>query len=355
VTATELRPRAKARRVPLRGAQRTRWLCLFAFSALLAFTSSAGAQKRASAANKQEDKAGSHDPAYRSAIEEALREFELGNWNEALALFQKAHAIEPNARTLRGIGFCLFENRRYVDAMRHLEQAMVDTRSPLSPAQRSSTQQVLERAAAFVAHVSVQLSPPEARLSIDGKETPLDRSGALLLDPGEHELSASAPDHAARSLHVVLESGKNEPVQLALDRRQAAPEPVQEPPSSADAAPARPMLDDRAHLKRGLMIGGFSVAGAALIAGTVTGIMTISRKKQLDKRCPDHTCPESESNTLDSAKGLALGSSISFGMAALGVGLGLTGALLPNMEKKHARGVLRFDVRFSAVALSGSF
>lgn len=331
------------------------WAPLLAACALLCASSVVEAQKRPTAESKQEDKASSQNPAYRAAIDDALREFELGNWNEALALFQRAHAIEPNARTLRGIGFCLFENRRYVDAMRHLEQAMVDTRSPLSQAQRSSTQQVLERASAFVAHVSVQVNPAEAHVLVDGKETSLGSSGALLLDPGEHELSASAPEYVARSLHVVLQSGKNEPVQLALDSRPA-PEPAQETANELEHAPAREAPDERERLKRGLMIGGFTLAGAGLIAGAVTGIMTISKKKQLDKHCPDHTCPSSQADTLDSAKGLALGSSISFGIAALGVGLGLTGALLPRSEKQRAGYErLRIHAGLSSISLSGSF
>ena len=37
---------------------------------------------------------------YRALIEEALQEFSHGNWEEAGALFARAHAVEPSARHL---------------------------------------------------------------------------------------------------------------------------------------------------------------------------------------------------------------------------------------------------------------
>jgi hypothetical protein len=331
------------------------WLaCCVAFVTLVP-AASAEAQRR-TRETKQEDKAGSQNPAYRALIEEAVREFDLGNWNEALALFQKAHAVEPNARTLRGIGFCLFENRRYVDAMRHLEQALVDTRSPLSPSQRSSTQQVLERASAFVTHVSIHLSPSDAHLLVDGKETPLSPSGALLLDPGEHELSASAAGYTAHALQVTLQSGQNDPIRLDLSPVVPQPAPI----ASGPVAPAREHESangqDRRPLKRGLMSGGFALAGVGLVTGAVTGVLTLLRKNELEESCPDHTCPTKEADKLDNAKTLALVSSISFGVAAVGAGIALTGLLLPNGDKRTAQAVrLRLSAGPTSLSLSGAF
>lgn len=331
----------------------TQALLLLACLAALVPATPAAAQRRAQSA-KQEPKS-SENPAYRAAIDEALSEFDRGNWDEALALFRRAHAIEPNARTLRGIGFCLFEIRQYVAATRHLEQAMADTRSPLSPAQRSSTQQVLDRAAAFVAHVSVTLSPVDARLLVDGQEVPADASGALQLDPGEHELSASAPGHSPRVLRVSVQSGRNDPIQLELTPDAAGPEPVavQAPAPAGDVAPS---TTDRTALKRNLMISGFSVAGAGIVVGTVLGVITLTRKDDLEKNCPGNECPPAEADRLDSAKGLALGSTLSLAIAGAGAVVGLTGLLLPKADKRtaNARG-WKLSAGLRSVTLTGRF
>ena len=72
-----------------------------------------------------------------------------GNWNEAFALFEAAHALQPNARTLRGMGITLYENRRYVEATRQLRAALADKRNPLTDELRRSTQEVLTRSEQF--------------------------------------------------------------------------------------------------------------------------------------------------------------------------------------------------------------
>jgi len=336
----------------LQAAGLVRWLsCLIALLALTASlsASSASAQRRPREA-KQQDKAGVSNPAYRALIEEALREFEAGNWNEALALFLRAHAAEPNARTLRGIGFCLFEMRRYVDGVAHLEQAMADSRSPLNADQRNSTQQVLDRAKAFVAHVQVELRPESARLLVDGKETNASER-LLALDPGEHELAASADDYTPRSLRIVVQSGQNQPITLDLSPVAAEPTLAAAGPVAPAEAEPTPAPSARTRLKRNLMISGFALAGAGLVSGAVTGILALIGKNDLNKSCRDDVCPPDQADELDGAKGLALGSSISFGIAALGAGIGLTGLLLPRAEKQP-RASRRLELRASCTALT---
>jgi hypothetical protein len=327
-------------------------LLLWVVSAAL-LSSTVEAQRRRDPKHQEK---GSDNAEYRGLIDAALSEFDSGNWNEALALFQRAHAVEPNARTLRGIGFCLFELRRYVAAVQHLEQAMVDARTPLSAAQRTSTQQVLDRAKAFVAHVKVRLSPEAALLLVDGQQVSATAS-ELELDPGEHELSASADSFAARSLHVVLQSGVNEPIVLELaPLPQAGPAPVAAAhtlPVESASAPS----SDRIRLKRGLLIAGAALAGAGLIAGTVTGVLTIGQKNELEKSCPDDRCPADKSGDLDRANRFALASTLSLVAAGVGVGIGLTGLLLPRSDKRStaARSAIRLTLGPSSVAVNGRF
>ena len=60
------------------------------------------------------------DPAYRRLIKEGLAEYEARHFDEARSLFQRAHDLNPNARTHRGIGMASFELRDYVSAVHNL-------------------------------------------------------------------------------------------------------------------------------------------------------------------------------------------------------------------------------------------
>src|SRR5262245_12054084 len=78
-----------------------------------------GSWPPASAAAQQDD--------YKALTEAAVEEHSLGHYEEARALFAKAHAINPNARTLWGMGTAAFEARQYVDAMQLFDAALRDT------------------------------------------------------------------------------------------------------------------------------------------------------------------------------------------------------------------------------------
>src|SRR5262245_20503032 len=76
--------------------------------------------------------AGPEAPAdeYNMLIREGLAEYDARNWAEALVLFERAHAVQPNARTLRAIGNVAFEMRRYTKAIDALRASLSDGRKP---------------------------------------------------------------------------------------------------------------------------------------------------------------------------------------------------------------------------------
>jgi len=83
---------------------------------------------------------------YKALTEAAVEEHSLGHYEEARALFAKAHAINPNARTLWGMGTAAFEARQYVDAMQLFQAALSDTRKPLTEAQSKQAESLRKRA-----------------------------------------------------------------------------------------------------------------------------------------------------------------------------------------------------------------
>src|SRR5262245_443922 len=73
---------------------------------------------------------------YQAQVDLGRSEAAAGRWEEARVAFRKAHALYPNARTLRGIGMVAFEIRDYVDAARQLELALAEPRRALDETQR---------------------------------------------------------------------------------------------------------------------------------------------------------------------------------------------------------------------------
>jgi Flp pilus assembly protein TadD len=105
--------------------------CVLRLAVCLAFVSGpiavGHAQEPAPSAQDTVASTEADSPAYREAIEHGLAEYRAGNFAEARALFLRAHAISPNARTLRGLGIVEYELRNYAEAIVRLRQALAST------------------------------------------------------------------------------------------------------------------------------------------------------------------------------------------------------------------------------------
>lgn len=208
---------------------------------------------------------------YDSTLREALVEFGRGNWVEARALFERAHELNPSARTLRAIGLTAFEEKRYVTAFTTLATALEDQRKPLNEAQRAEATDVMRRADGFIARYALDVSPQEASLRVDaGTAVLLD--GKLLLDPGEHELLVSADGFESVQRRIMAQPREDRRLRIALTSNQvAAPThapDVQAPAQVVTAAPTR--ADDGSSWSTQRYVGlSVAAAGVLLLAGSV--------------------------------------------------------------------------------------
>jgi hypothetical protein len=174
------------------------------------------------------------DSAYLELISQALGEYDEGHWPEARALFERAHAVEPNARTQRGIGLCAFAMRDYVGTIVALEASLADTRRPLEPTQRAQVEELLGRARVFVATMRIESDPAVVTIEVDGYP-PVVRDGVVLLNPGRHESHVTSDDHDAETrvveattnseFELRVELVRRQPVREALETRQVSTAP----------------------------------------------------------------------------------------------------------------------------------
>lgn len=231
---------------------------------LLATPSSSHAQARKSNA--------SAEPAgYRAAIDTALQEVELGNYDEAREQFARAHALFPNARTLRGLGITEFELRHYVIAVEHLEAALASSVKPVEGKMRGDTEALLNRAKGYVGVVTLAVAPSAATVLVDGVRRLDPGETSLRLDVGDHVLEFRAEGYGTERREINVHGGQSLQldIQLASLAAASAPEPAPLPaPTPIDSAPSeRVPVYKRWWL---WTIVGVVVAGAA--AGTAVAL-----------------------------------------------------------------------------------
>jgi hypothetical protein len=138
-------------------------------------------------------------------ITEAVSEFAQKHYDEALTLFEKAHALRPSARTARALAKCYFEIRQYVKSAQYAELALASLVDPLGDELRKETRELAVRAIAFTATVDVHVQAllhAEVRFAIDG-QTVAPGAAPVRVNAGAHQLLVSAGQaHEARTIVV---------------------------------------------------------------------------------------------------------------------------------------------------------
>jgi hypothetical protein len=217
-------------------------------------------------------------PDYTALIHEALAEFEDGNYPEARALFLRAHALQPSARTFRGLGVSAFALREYEDATSKLELALASPVKPLDPALRSEAQLLLERSYGFVGRYELGMEPTFAQLLVDGAESDVRAGQRLLLSIGHHQLEARAPAYESDKRTLDVAGGENTGLSFTLAKIPVEPiaiAPVAPPPVElVRPAPFVPLRDEAPHpplYENPWLWTGVGVAVAALVIGVSVG------------------------------------------------------------------------------------
>jgi len=224
-----------------------RWSCIVAAVAVISF----GAPSPSSAQERAQEPAG-----YLRLIEAGLNEYYAHHFVEARALFAQAHALNPNARTLRVLGMAEFEMRRYPQSLEYLRAALASDVHALDDELRARTQELEQRALTFVGQVHVDLQPAAASIVIDDVSTALPASSLLILQAGEHTLEARADSYRTQRRKLDIKGGEELSLRITLERD------LFKPASTAQATSDRTPLYASPWLWTGV---GVVLAGAATV------------------------------------------------------------------------------------------
>lgn len=182
-------------------------------------------------------------PEYTAVIDSAVAEFGAGHWPEARALFERAHAMAPNARTLRGIGMASFEMRDYPEAVRALDGALASTVRPLTEEQRAHASELLGRARALTGRFVIPAAPEGARIYVDGAGVDPGRGwpageGVIVLAVGPHTIAIRTASGRSTDARVTVRG--SEDTRLDVDVALLAPPSEDRPPVEMDRSPLPP-------------------------------------------------------------------------------------------------------------------
>jgi hypothetical protein len=260
---------------------------------------------------------------YDALVFRALAEYDAGRWDEARALFERAHAIDPTARTLRTIGMAAFNQADYVGALRHLEMALVDTRKPLTDEQRTHVLSLIDRSSRMVGRYRVRLSPSGASILVDGAAPALLSEDELLVVPGKHLLRVTALGHHPLERTLETRGGERQKLELLLQPEGSAPLAAASGGESARPGTSSASVDTADASTSTFGIVSLSIGGAALIASGVTLALALSDKSDLDDGCPDRVCPPSLEDTRTRYQTLRVVSPIALGVGVVGVAVGV--------------------------------
>ena len=169
---------------------------------------------------------------FEGVVSDGLRAYQAGQYVEARTRFERAHALMPSARTLRALGMTAVELRNYTAARVELEASLVDTRQPLTAAQRGEVSQMLTWMGSTLASVQVRVQPEGARILIDAKPG----EARLLLEPGAHVLRVEADGYEPNEQRLELQAGQDRTLDVELSRVLVSALPALAPQAQLTAA-----------------------------------------------------------------------------------------------------------------------
>jgi tetratricopeptide (TPR) repeat protein len=182
--------------------------------------------------------AGQETSEYTEAVHLGLAEFEEKNFLEARVHFARAHALYPNARTLRALGMVHFELKNYVESAQFLQEALNANERPLEADKRDKTEKLLARALGYIARLTLDIEP-ETQVVVDGKSTSLSSGSELVLGVGEHELEFRASGRMTDKRTLKVQGGEHETLRVQLAAVSSNPGAISS--KSEDVAPGRPV------------------------------------------------------------------------------------------------------------------
>ncbi|MBX3230137.1 MAG: PEGA domain-containing protein [Labilithrix sp.] len=247
-----------------------------------------------------------------------------GKCAEALPHLLESLRLDARAITLLNLADCEEKTGKLTDALVHWADARARA---AAEGQRPIEEEASARAAALepkmprLTIVLASTAPPDATVERDGIALGSPSLGVPLpLDPGPHTITVKARGHEPASKEVTLAEGEKQTIEVEAGPALATPPP---PPP-----PKLPVEETKSGGMSPLVPIGFGVGAVGIIAGTITGLMTLSRASEINDACPNKQCRDSaDRDNAESAQSLGTVSTVAFIVGGVGAAVGVVGLL----------------------------
>ena len=299
-----------------------------------------------------------------------------GDLKEALKRFKAADDIMhvpttalPVAKVQAALGLLVEARDTLASSMRRTPEKPNDPQ-PFKDARAQGEQldaSLAGRVPGLTIRVKGAAEGEQPALAIDGLAVPAAAIGLpRAVDPGHHVVVARTAAAEGRQ-ELDVREGEQKQSSSRSFRRAARQSSRLEPPgrrSSRRGRRRRPRAPRAtSHSPDLITWAGVGLAGAGVITGSVTGVMTLSKSSALTSECANRVCGPPEHSNLASANTLATVSDIAFAAAGVGAVVAVVSLVVghepsvePHVESPPAPGPMaRLWVGFGAAGLRGTF
>jgi hypothetical protein len=263
-------------------------------------------------------------------------------WADAEAALRKSDDLDPSPQTKIDLADVLANEGKLVESSRILHGAADATaNSPATKKLNDAAKKALADVEAKIPWIQIDVDGPstgKATTTIDGTET--DASSEIPIDPGDHQVTATAEGFDSAEKKVHLAEGAHEKVKLSLMRKDAAPTATKSS-GGGSKTPA---------------IAAFVVGGVGLVVGAGAGIAALTQASSAKSLCNGNSCPPSAADSISASKTSGTISTIGFIAGGVGVATGIILLIVsPGGEKKTTQTGLTPWVGLGQAGLSGRF
>jgi hypothetical protein len=257
--------------------------------------------------------------------EEARRLMTQGDLEHACPKFKQSYELDPGGGTLLNLAECYERQGKFASAWSTFKEALVmaqrDGRTERVDYAKKHLAVVEPKLSKITIEVAKEANVPGLTVTLDG--TPLGAAAwglGMPVDPGTHQVTASAPNKVSFEQRVEIESGSST---LAIPKLADAVAAAAGPRLVDTDTEKKPVTDEPA-TGSGRRTAGFVIGGVGIVAlgvGSYFGLRAFSKWSEREDNCVGG-CNSAAKSAGDAAQSAATVANIGIGLGLVAVGVG---------------------------------
>ena len=310
--------------------------------------------------------------AAEALFDQGLKLMQQGKHKQACEKLEQSQAIEAGIGTLLYLAECYAQLGRTASAWASFREA-ASAAAAQGQAQRAEAgarraRELEPKLSRLTVHVAPEAQALEG-IEVRNGDVPLAAEAwgvAIPVDPGEHHVTASAPQHQSWQAKLVVPPNG---ASVEMFVPPLAPQPVAATPTAAQPQSTPSTVHVEADLQaqvdssNGLRLAGLITGGAGVVAlglGTYFGLRAISKNNEAQDEggCSGETCSSQQGIALtQDAQDAAALSNVFVGLGAVATAIGVVLYLLAPDEERPVQvsAAVAPDGRSGLLSLQGTF